>query len=49
MVAVDIVEIESKEQIFTLRKKVLQAEKERLVGKETISVAEARKRLREVR
>ncbi len=47
--AVGIVKIESKERIFKLREKVLQAEKERLEGKETISVSEARKRLREVK
>lgn len=38
---------EEREQFLKLRAKVLQAEQERLEGAETLSVAEARKRLRE--
>lgn len=38
---------ERQEQILELRAKVLQAEQERIEGSETISVSEARKRLRE--
>lgn len=46
----DLDEVKSafeKMQILQLRAKVLQAEQERLDGVETISVSEARKRLRE--
>ncbi len=38
---------ENREQVLQLRAKVLQAEQERLDGAETISVSEARRRLRE--
>lgn len=38
---------EKREQILQLRSKVLQAEQERLDGAETITVSDARKRLRE--
>lgn len=38
---------EKREQMLKLREKVLQAEQERLDGVQTLSVAEARKRLRE--
>lgn len=38
---------ERREQILNLRAKVLQAEEERLSGSKTLSVAEARKALRE--
>lgn len=38
---------ERREQILQLRAKVFQAEQERLDGAETVSVSEARKRLRE--
>ena len=38
---------EKREQILELRAKVLQAEQERIEGVETISVSEARLRLRE--
>lgn len=38
---------EKREQILELREKVLQAEQERINGAETLTVSEARKRLRE--
>jgi|GEM_PF-3023032 len=38
-------ELEEREQLSELRKKVLQAEQERINGAEAISVSEARKRL----
>lgn len=38
---------EKREQILQLRAKVLQAEQERIYGAETLSVSQARKRLRE--
>ena len=38
---------EKREQILNLRLKILQAEQERISGAETITVPEARKRLRE--
>ena len=47
MVVMDIETSEKKEQILNLRKKVLQAEQERLDGVSTLSVSEARKRIRE--
>lgn len=47
MVLMSIEAFEKREQILELRAKVLQAEQERMDGAETISVAEARKRLRE--
>ena len=39
--------LERNEQVLHLREKVLQAEQERIDGVETISILEARKRLRE--
>lgn len=47
MVVMNIDAFEQREQILNLRARVLQAEEERLRGAETISVADARKRLRE--
>lgn len=47
LVLMSIDAFEKREQILQLREKVLQAEQERLDGAETISVSEARKRLRE--
>lgn len=47
LVLMSIDAFEKREQILQLREKVLQAEQERLDGTETISVSEARKRLRE--
>ena len=47
MVLMSIEAFERREQILQLREKVLQAEQERLDGALTISVSEARKRLRE--
>lgn len=47
MVLMSIDAFEKREQILQLRAKVLQAEQERMDGKPTISVSEARKRLRE--
>lgn len=47
MVVMDIETSEKTEQILNLRKKVLQAEQERLDGVSTLSVSEARKRIRE--
>ncbi|MCM1188240.1 MAG: type II toxin-antitoxin system Phd/YefM family antitoxin [bacterium] len=47
MVLMSIEAFERREQILQLRAKVLQAEQERMDGKPTISVSEARKRLRE--
>lgn len=47
MVLMSIDAFEKREQILKLRAQVLQAEEERINGAETISVAEARKRLRE--
>ena len=38
---------EQREELLKLRAKVLQAEQERMEGAETLSVSEARKRLRE--
>ena len=38
---------EKREQLLELRAKVLQAEQERIDGAKTLSVAEARKKLRE--
>ena len=43
----DINAFEKREQALKLRARVLQAEEERINGANTISVAEARKRLRE--
>lgn len=47
MIVMDIETSEKTEQMLNLRKKVLQAEKERLDGASTLSVSEARKKLRE--
>lgn len=47
LVLMSIEAFERREQILQLRAKVLQAEQERLDGAETVSVSEARKRLRE--
>ena len=47
MVLMSIDAFEKREQILQFRAKVLQAEQERIDGKQTISVSEARKRLRE--
>ncbi len=47
MVLMSIDAFEKREQILQLRAKVLQAEQERMDGNPTISVSEARKRLRE--
>lgn len=47
LVLMSIDAFEKREQTLMLRAKVLQAEQERMEGAETISVSEARKRLRE--
>jgi len=47
LVLMSIEAFERREQMLKLREQVLKAEQERLDGAETISVAEARKRLRE--
>lgn len=47
MVLMSIDAFEKREQILNLRSRVLQAEEERILGAETISVAEARRRLKE--
>lgn len=47
LVLMSIEAFERREQSLQLRAKVLQAEQERLDGADTISVSEARKRLRE--
>jgi prevent-host-death family protein len=47
LVLMSIDAFEKREQMLQLRAKVLQAEQERLDGAETISVSEARKRLKE--
>lgn len=47
LVLMSIDAFEKREQILQLRSKVLQAEQERLEGENTLSVSEARKRLRE--
>lgn len=47
LVVMDIDAFEKREQILQLRAKVLQAEQERIEGAETVSVEEARRRLRE--
>lgn len=46
LVVMNIDAFEKREQMLQLRAKVLQAEQERIEGAETISVSEARKRLR---
>lgn len=47
LVLMSIDAFEKREQILQLRAKVLQAEQERIEGKPTLSVSEARKQLRE--
>lgn len=47
LVLMSIDAFEKREQILELRSKILQAEQERISGAETISVSEARKRLKE--
>ena len=47
MIVMDVETSEKTEQMLNLRKKVLQAEQERLDGASTLSVSEARKKLRE--
>jgi prevent-host-death family protein len=47
LVLMSIEAFEKREQILQLRAKVLQAEQERINGAETLSVTEARRRLRE--
>ena len=47
MVLMSIEAFEKREQMLKLREKVLQAEQERLNKEETLSVSEARKRLKE--
>lgn len=47
MVIMNIEAFEKREQMLQLREKVLQAEQERIEGAPTLSVSEARKRLRE--
>lgn len=47
MVLMSIDAFEKREQMLQLRSKVLQAEQERISGEPTMSVSEARKRLRE--
>ena len=47
MVLMSIDAFEKREQTLQLRAKVLQAEEERINGAKTLSVAEARKKLRE--
>lgn len=47
LVLMSIEAFEKREQMLTLRAKVLQAEQERLEGAGTLGVSEARKRLRE--
>lgn len=47
LVLMSIDAFEKREQMLQLRAKVLQAEQERMDGEPTISVSEARKRLRE--
>ena len=47
LVLMSIEAFERREQMLRLREKVLQAEQERLNGAKTISVSEARQRLRD--
>lgn len=47
LVVMNIDAFERREQILELRAKVLQAEQERIERAETLSISEARKRLRE--
>ncbi len=47
LVVMSLEAFEKREQILKLRAKVLQAEQERIEGAETLSVSEAREKLRE--
>lgn len=47
LVVMNIDAFERREQMLELRAKILQAEQERIEGAETLSISEARKRLRE--
>jgi len=47
LVLMSIDAFEKREQMLKLREKVLQAEKERIEGAETLSIAQARERLKE--
>ncbi len=47
LVLLSIDEYEKREQLLELREKILQAEQERLNGEKTISIKEARERLKE--
>lgn len=47
LVVMSIETYEKREQMLKMRERILQAEQERIDGRETISVSEARKRLRE--
>ena len=47
LVLMSIEAFEKREQVLQLRAKVLQAEQERMDGAETLSVSQARERLRE--
>ena len=47
LVLMSIDAFERREQVLKFREKILQAEQERLDGAETMSVSEARRRLRE--
>ncbi len=47
LVLMSIDAFEKREQVLKLRAKVLQAEQERLDGRKTLSVSEARRQLRE--
>ena len=47
LVLMSIDAIEKREQILKLRERILQAEQERIDGAETLSISEARRKLRE--
>ena len=47
LVVMNIEAFEQREQMLKLRERVLKAEQERIEGQETVSVSEARRRLRE--
>lgn len=47
VVVISIDAFEKREQLLQLREKVLQAEQERIAGEPTVTVSEARARLRE--
>ena len=47
LVVMNIEAFEKREQTLKLRERVLKAEQERIEGQETVSVSEARRRLRE--